>query len=815
MRIAMHVPGLRRWGLLAGVSALVVAPAALAAETPPVVDQLQDVIVTAQKRAENVQDVPIAVSSFSSAALEGKGIDDVQRIGGLAPNVTLDAGSPFSGSTSVLSASIRGIGQDDFAFNLDPGVGVYVDGVYLARTVGANSDLMDVDHIEVLKGPQGTLFGRNTIGGAISIVTRQPSEQYHATAAITGGSFNRIDVGASADIPLTDTLFSTITVSSKKRDGYQQVVPYPGAAGTVTDAAAFSRSGNGTSDTQGGQNSQTVRAKLYWKGSGPVTDTLVADYTQEDQSATANSLLGTVTGGGLSALYNACVTLPVATLNAISGVGGNPNFTNLCTVPRAVVGTALTTGPRLTFGNQFLTGDIDKTYGNGLSFSRLQSYGLANTLDWELGEDLDLKSITAYRRLLWRTGLDADGSPLTIAELSFSMDQHQTSQEFQLTGKALDGRLHFVNGLYFFNEGGNLHDYVTFDEGLLQLDGPNKLDTTSVAAYTHLNYQLTDRIGLTLGGRYTWEHKTFEGFQSDLNGLNYKISGCYPVSEACRAALGFPVSGEPLRYYPAGVNTKDFYIFTPRLGAEYHLTDDVMAYTSWSKGFKSGSWTTRLSNPLGTAPGFGPEKAETVELGVKSELLDRRLRLNVAGFHTDYTGIQLNFQEGVSPTLHNAGDAEIWGGEVEAQALLGGGFTLDGTLGYLHARYTSVDPRVVGVTLDSRLPKTPDLKFSVSPAYTASLANGASLRVTVDYTHTNPMYNDTANTALLERQSTNVVNASVTYTTADERWQATVGGSNITNDRYLTTGNENDAAGVIFGTYSPPAQWFATLKYKY
>src|SRR5215475_1576612 len=159
--------------------------------------QIETVVVTAQKRAENVQNVPIAITAFTGNMLREKNISDLHGLTNLTPNVNLDAGSPFSGDTSVLSASIRGIGQDDFAFNLDPGVGVYVDGIYLGRTIGANVNLLDVSRIEILKGPQGTLFGRNTIGGAISIVTRDPGETPMVEVEVTTGSFNRRDINAT------------------------------------------------------------------------------------------------------------------------------------------------------------------------------------------------------------------------------------------------------------------------------------------------------------------------------------------------------------------------------------------------------------------------------------------------------------------------------------------------------------------------------------------------------------------------------------------------------------------------------------------
>ncbi|HEU4590757.1 MAG TPA: TonB-dependent receptor plug domain-containing protein, partial [Steroidobacteraceae bacterium] len=181
---------------------------------------LEEIVVTAQKREQNVQNVPIAITAFTADTLKDKAIGDIGALTRFAPNVNLDTGSPFSGDTSVLSASIRGIGQDDFAFNLDPGVGVYVDGVYLARTIGANQSLLDIDRIEILKGPQGTLFGRNTIGGAISIVTHTPGEEPRFIASATTGSFNRRDISATADFPLSDKFLTTLSFSSQVRDGY-------------------------------------------------------------------------------------------------------------------------------------------------------------------------------------------------------------------------------------------------------------------------------------------------------------------------------------------------------------------------------------------------------------------------------------------------------------------------------------------------------------------------------------------------------------------------------------------------------------------
>ena len=271
------------------------AGAAILATTGAAEAQVDTITVTAQKREENVQDVPIAISAFTSEGLRERAITDVASLGNISPNVNLDAGTPFSGSTSVLSAFIRGIGQNDFAMNLDPGVGVYLDGVYLARTVGANLDLPDVERIEILKGPQGTLFGRNAIGGAISIVTHDPGDEFSVRGDVTTGRFNRLDVRAIADLPITETLGASVTFSTKNRDGYQKRMPYPGSAQYATDpAAAFRHSAYETADREGGSGEWTLRGKVKWDPSDRVTVRLSGDYMRIDQSATPTSVLDTV-----------------------------------------------------------------------------------------------------------------------------------------------------------------------------------------------------------------------------------------------------------------------------------------------------------------------------------------------------------------------------------------------------------------------------------------------------------------------------------------------------------------------------------------
>jgi iron complex outermembrane receptor protein len=311
-----------------------IARAQTAAASANAPGALEEIVVTAQKRSESIQEVPIAITAFSEAMLQSKGITDLHGLSQLTPNVTLDQGSPFSGSNSVLSASIRGIGQDDFAFNLDPGVGVYVDGVYYARTVGANQSLLDVERIEILKGPQGTLFGRNTIGGAISIVTRTPGNDFSVQAQVTGGSYSRRDASVLADIPLADNLLSTITFSTQYQDGYEKRIPYPSPTPYVSDpVGALHSSGTEAFDTQGGTNQQVVRAKLLWKASDSVTATFTGDWTHTNQPSTASTPLAEITSGPnavFGAFYNLCLL----------GVPFVPTAALVCG-PRGVVGTPL------------------------------------------------------------------------------------------------------------------------------------------------------------------------------------------------------------------------------------------------------------------------------------------------------------------------------------------------------------------------------------------------------------------------------------------------------------------------------------------
>lgn len=892
---------------------------------------LQEIVVTAQRRANNVQDVPISVAAFTASDLQAKNLVSIQSLTALTPGVNLDAGAPFSGDRSVLSASIRGIGTDDFAFNINPGVGVYLDGVYLARTIGSNVNLLDVDRVEILKGPQGTLFGQNTIGGAINIVTHTPGDEPRFIAEATGGSFDRRDVSFTADLPIIkDTLLSSITVASQNQVGWQQVIPYP-TNGPVGDAPfvvdpqnAYPKSGYQTSDNYGGTGVTSMRSKVLWNATDKFTVTFTADWSHEDQTALPYTVLGTYIGNlgqsTFSTLYDTCISNGAAGIpNAIGVAKGPPAtlpataatnalFAGICSQPRASVpGLSIGGAPlvgagyvgvpagdtafyaeypwvnpaynynNIAAGLPYLgsnqprifddfaddsTGDIDTTYADGPDFARNDVFGFSLTGVYDLFEGVQLKSITGYRQIKWNIGTDLDGSPETFQEVTDAQHQWQVSQEFQLLGKALDNKLNYVGGLYYFNEAGYVHDYVPFEGILYVYDVSNDVQNTDYAVFLHADYALTDHWAFTVGGRYTTAQAYFLGGQSDLNSFPFGSALWPAISPTIPASAGG--SGPFFRYFPNIPDSQAWHIFDPSLGAQYHFNDDVMAYVSWNKGFKAGGWTTRLSeNPIPTPTDarYGPEYSKQWELGMKSEWFNHHLLANAAVFYTDYYGIQLNIQQGISPVYANAGNAKIKGAELDLQSIVGGGLRLNGNVSYIDAYYTSVAPSAnipqyilpdgttvcpatvsgaagtnqsgaacgiydgptipglahaagypVVLQTDAKLPKTPEWKATFDPEFDLPLPNEATVRFIPSFTYTSAMFNDALNTPELRRPVTREVDASLHYVSPTGLYDFAVGGTNLTDQRYITAGSPNNGAGEVGGYYNAPREWYATIR---
>ena len=771
---------------------------------------IKDIVVTAQKRSENLQKVPIAITAFTPESLARKGVSDVSDLGKFSPSVEIVGTSPFSGSTQVLSAFIRGIGQNDFAFNLDPGVGVYVDGVYYARTVGAVVDLLDLERVEVLKGPQGTLFGRNTIGGAISLVTRDPAKVFGGQMEVTYGRFNRLDVRGAVDVPLIeDHLYGQVSFSAKSRDGHFKFLKWPGTY--QTDVGRFVRPDDTTYGTGGGGKDFSARAKLKWNVTPDVSLKLVADYMNADDQSTGSHLLKVQPG--LQDVYNACISTPAATLaatplatlcNSPRGLPLAPGIPNQILAPLGGINVdGDPSNDHLPFDSRFINNDIDTSYATGAGYSKVKTYGFTGTLDAQLSDSLALKSITAYRNLDSRFALDVDGTPIPMGDHAFTMTQEQFSQEIQLLGDFLDGRLKTVTGAYYFRESGNLTDYVHFAGGLLQIFGPNDFKTTSYAAFGQFDYKLTDTLGITGGIRYTRDNKRFIGGQRDLNSLAFKLG--YP------SAL-HPDPLDPTLYFPTVENRLSFNNVSFKAGVNYEITPDVLSYFSFSTGFKSGGWTTRATTPILAAPTFNPEKAKTYELGVKGKFFGNRFQANLATYLTKYTDLQVTVYSGISPVTFNAAQSEIKGVEAEFILLPLSGLNLGATVGYTDARYTRKD---AGTNLGTLFSNTPKWAVSINAEYTWQLANGASILAHGDYAYRSRTARDGENTPELITPSTNVVGAMLSYRSPGNTWHLDGGVTNLTDERFIISGQNQAGIGYIGGTYNRPREWYVRAGFKF
>lgn len=807
---------------------------------------LADIVVTAQRRSESAQNVPIAITAITSEALQAKGLSDIAAIGGQAPNVTLKNTASFGGSSSILVSYIRGIGQNDFAFNLEPGVGIYIDGVYLARNIGANVDLLDLERVEVLKGPQGTLFGRNTIGGALNIVTRDPGNDWKVKAELTTGRFSRVDFRGAIDAPLVpDKVLASFAFSTKHREGYQKRIPYTGytdqnpifllatngATGgppntNTNDANRFYVTSPETFSEAGNENKTTFRAKFLIKPTDNFRVRLIGDYLHVDQEAAPFSLLQ-VNQQAYVAVYNTCIT---GNQQVIAGVGQLTGFGagvgRVCNSIRgnasAPAGTqpALSSeaGRHLPYDSRYVVrnadGSInpDRSYASGANYDKVDNYGLNGQLEYDITDTLQAKSITAYRRLESKFGADIGGAPFAALVPSFQDIENQFSQEVQLTGKVLDDRWNFVLGGYYFHEYGINRNGVPFPGGLIQVRSSNDTyDTKSYAAFTHNNIDIIpDVLGITLGARYTHENKEFTGTQRDENQFFNKLLGL--------PAAILPDPADPFRLYPVGLNTQSFNNFSYRLGAEYHPTRQIMLYGSYATAFKGGGWTTRLSvAPFDTttfarlpAPTFGPEKAKTAEIGVKSQLFGRKVRLNVAAFNTDYDNIQLTFQNASSPVTANGGNGRIRGVEAELNTALTSNWSFDASAGYIDAKYTRILPGVP-LTGAEAFVNTP--KWSLQAGTSYNLETGAGTFIPrIDWTYASRTFNDEANSPILSTPARSLFNGSLTYRLPSTQWELQAGVSNIFDKRFIQSGYTN-ALAIYSATYNRPREWFLTLRF--
>ena len=749
---------------------------------------LEEIIVTAQKREQSLQDTAISMTALSSSMLQDAALPDLTSIENLVPNLNFRVGS--DGGSSGVQAFIRGVGQFDFAVTTDPGVGLYVDGVYLARTIGTNLELADVHQIYVLRGPQGTLYGKNTIGGAISVVTRAPTGETEASLEATYGSDDYIGLNGYAAFPIIDdTLAGSLSVLSRQSDGWQ--------ARTGDDA--------GDDDILAG------RAHLNWMPSEDFTSHLIVDAAKQRQNVYPRVLENFDDTQFFPFLYNTFVT---------------PDDT--CCTPNA---------------------DIDKSNVlNQRDRDDLDSMGLAWTNTWSL-DAFKLQSITGYRDMDTQIYRDSDNDPKDYFSVGTEIDHTQFSQEFIFSGLAMDDRLDWVAGLYYFEEQGDQISNVTVARGLYEAlsvlppevtlpDGTpifllaqstdltlfydRTQETTSYAAYFHTIYSLTEDLRLTLAARYTEEEKELTTFTLKEASQTPIVAPGPTDAGACSAVRA---KGNGSVYDCK----EDWGEFSPKVGLEYDISDDFMTYVSVSQGFRSGSFNGR---PTATAEisVADPEILTSYEWGFKSEWLDRRLMLNGAVFYNDYEDQQFlvnrssaSLGGGLALIVDNAGDSTMAGAELEFVAVPTDGLTVYGGLGYIDAEFQefdSVNPATGEVEdlSDRPFQDTPEWTFNLGAQYQFDLADGASLKLQADAYYKDDVYysNDeaAADFELLHPDGFTTYNAGIIFATAEDRWQLALHARNLTDEREINGGFTVDAFGATDVSYTAPRRYYVSLKYQ-
>ncbi|MFQ5533363.1 MAG: TonB-dependent receptor [Sphingomonadales bacterium] len=781
------------------------APEALAqqADSEPDLQTLEEIVVTARKREESLQRTPISITAFTGMSLDQQNITNVSQIAEATPNLIFDTGAPISGTSSAASVYIRGIGQIDFTLTTEPGVGIYLDGIYLSQSIGGVLDLVDVERIEVLRGPQGTLFGRNTIGGAINITSKLPDDEYSGNLSVTAGKFDRIDTRLNVNLPLSDTLFAKASAVTFNRNGFVDTPNRPGRLGD--------------DDLQSG------RLALRWTPSGTFEANFFADYTRGRENGAPAVLVGEFTG----------LPFPPAPLP--------PSFAqlhNILTAIGALPGAAFF-GPADVVdidGPLVNTSDIDLS-------SEADIWGLGLVMDWDIGF-MNIKSISSFRSVEARTGRDQDGTPAIIGQQLDTFDVDQFSQELQFSGEAMAGRLNWILGLYHFIEDGVNIDDVEFTP--VRIISGAKVDNRSSAVFGQFSYDLLNDLSLTAGFRFTDERKKVIIDDSIQFVLNSKFTSSnipfppgppvLPLSDAqgnfVAPLFGLIGVGEPdpanpgffgpTRVLPEGISTQDISEFTPYVSLAYQWTADIMTYVSYSEGFKSGGFTQRVFPPKTGIPVFAPEFAQVFEAGFKLSALDNRLRFNGAAFHTDYDDLQIQVNDGIAPVTRNAAAAEIDGFELELTALPAPGWMISGGVGFMDADYTALDPSVAlatdirTITLDSKLPNAPKWQLNGAISYTHSLASGAALATRFDVSYRSLTFNDALNFPEIAQPGYALVNGSITYVAPGDNWEVTFFVRNLTDKRYLVSGFANALTqGTADGIVGRPREWAVRVGYSF
>ena len=749
---------------------------------------IEEVVVTARYRAQDLQETPLAISAFSGDLLADRGAGDTNDIDMFVPNAVIQPLGAGWGST--VAAFVRGIGLNDNILSYEPGVPIYIDDVYLGRNQGAILDLLDLERVEVLRGPQGTLFGKNAVGGAVRFISSKPQGE-GGNISVTFGERNRLNVRGMFDTEIVpDTLLLRLSGSSKTQDGYFDILDYEcvngagslGSGGTgivpipipglgfpglsIDLDSAVSESGNCVVDELGNENVQSGRAMLLWHATPDVDITLSTDVTHQRQKGPADKYVRFYRPGtpeaGLPEFWNLMVGVPVFGLPWDSRFLTNSPYTNYNTYTDSISG---------------------RTFPNA---NNLNEYGVAGTVEWTINPELKIKSITAWREFKNSFGRTSSGSPIPF-DLTWDVTRHeQFTQELQFTGRAFE-RLDWTAGFFYYTaDDSNYQSGSLFPGIVYQQDSHDTQDATNWALFIHGVYDLTDQLSLTAGIRYTDDQK-----DAFISRFNFNGTDRLPVP-------GFTTQTSPGLVAVSETN------WSPTVGIDYQVNDDLLLFAFYSTGFRGGGFSPRPQNAL-QLDNFSSENLENYEGGVKSEWFDNRLRLNANMFFSVYSDQQVFRGDEQAPPgvswFHqtNSGEAEYWGMELEAQANPVDNLMIDGALGYIHHELT--DPGISGQCIEFAngdpcySTRTPEWTFAIGASYEFNLGEAGTLTPRIDSRYQSKIYflpytadlgNDIASNPIEGvQEGYTVVNGRITWQSPSTDWEVSLYAINLTDEVYF------------------------------
>lgn len=754
-----------------------------------------DIVVTARFRSERVQDSPLAITALNSDTLAARGILKVSDLGNAAPNVTIQPSPANSGKSAY--TLIRGVGQTDFNFAFEPGVALYIDEVYLGTVFGSQLDLMDTGQIEVLRGPQGTLFGRNSEGGAIRISSMLPKGDNSGYVEASYGSFDRRRVRAALDMALVpDRVLLRIAGGINKSNGYVELIDFacanPSQAGNLapqTTKASCKVGTLGGDDTKFAQG--TLRLNL--------SDRLRVD----------------VRG---SYLDDRGENVPQTLLIVANADPSAPPFT----VPGqlAILDQRAIANPRIgvPFDGRFVTGDFYKAYSasSNLLSNRVytneapvEAWSASGVINWEFVDGLTLHSVTAYQRYKGVVS-DPGSAPLYTGSAIIPVRHNQFSQEISLSGKAsvFARPLEWVVGGFLYN--GNDRQLGFNDIELVPLTGlhfgqNDPSSNRSRSLFAHILYHATDKLGLEVGYRYSFERKRYT--------FNHYLTADFSPAPVFTIPAGAP-------FVVGGAEDKT-QRGDPRVAINYQWTPQLMTYVSYSTGYKSGGVNPRPTTSADITA-FGPETVKAYELGAKTQTRDRRLQFNVALYQSDYNGLQISASSGGAvPTFRysNVGSARIRGFEVEANARPVEGLSFNAALGYTDFKILDLGAAAGvagGPTLSSKPILVPTWNGTVGVQYKIDSGTIGSFTPRLETVFQSHVFTDADNTRAGRIPARALVNARLEWKTPLKGFDVALLVTNLLDKKhYLNLQNELDATATLRGQPGAPRQFLLTGRFEF